>query len=79
VAAGPVVLVGGLDLFRYQTPEKPDLLNQAIGLRQSGTTLDMVAKEGNLLGRDILLERLCLTPRSPLLPEPAYRATDLAL
>jgi Zn-dependent peptidase ImmA (M78 family)/DNA-binding XRE family transcriptional regulator len=48
-------------------PEKPDLLNQAIGLlEQSGTTLDTVAEEGNLLGRDVLLERLCLTPRQPL-------------
>ena len=48
-------------------PEKPDLLNQAIGLlEQSGTTLETVAEEGNLLGRDILLERLCLTPRPPL-------------
>jgi Zn-dependent peptidase ImmA (M78 family)/DNA-binding XRE family transcriptional regulator len=50
-----------------RAPEKPDLLNQAIGLlEQSGTTLDTVAEEGNLLGRDVLLERLCLTPRQPL-------------
>ncbi|HEY4896491.1 MAG TPA: XRE family transcriptional regulator [Solirubrobacteraceae bacterium] len=51
----------------HRPPEKPDLLNQAIGLlEQSGTTLDTVAEEGNLLGRDVLLKRLCLTPRQPL-------------
>jgi Zn-dependent peptidase ImmA (M78 family)/transcriptional regulator with XRE-family HTH domain len=55
----------------HRPPEKPDLLNQAIGLlEQNGTTLDMVANEGNLLGRDVLLERLCLTPRSPLRVDP---------
>ena len=52
-------------------PEKPDLVNQAIGLlEQSGTTLEMVAEEGNLLGADALLERLCLTPRPPLRVDP---------
>ena len=51
----------------HRPPEKPDLLNQAIGLlEQSGTSLDTVAEEGNLLGRDVLLQRLCLTPRQPL-------------
>jgi Zn-dependent peptidase ImmA (M78 family)/transcriptional regulator with XRE-family HTH domain len=51
----------------HRPPEKPDLLNQAIGLlEQSGTALDTIAEEGNLLGRDVLLERLCLTPRQPL-------------
>jgi Zn-dependent peptidase ImmA (M78 family)/transcriptional regulator with XRE-family HTH domain len=51
----------------HRPPEKPDLLNQAIGLlEQSGTTLDTVAEEGNLLGRDVLIKRLCLTPRQPL-------------
>jgi Zn-dependent peptidase ImmA (M78 family)/transcriptional regulator with XRE-family HTH domain len=51
----------------HRPPEKPDLLNQAIGLLEdNGTTLDSVAEEGNLLGRDVLLERLCLTPRLPL-------------
>lgn len=48
-------------------PEKPDLVNQAIGLlEQSGITLETVAEEGNLLGADTLLKRLCLTPRPPL-------------
>jgi hypothetical protein len=48
-------------------PEDPDLINQAIGLlEQSGTSLDVVADEGNLLSRDLLLERLCLIPRPPL-------------
>jgi Zn-dependent peptidase ImmA (M78 family)/DNA-binding XRE family transcriptional regulator len=52
-------------------PEEPDLLNQAIGLLEhSGTNLDMVADEGNLLGRDALLERLRLTPRPPLRVDP---------
>jgi Zn-dependent peptidase ImmA (M78 family)/DNA-binding XRE family transcriptional regulator len=51
----------------HRPPEKPDLLNQAIGLlEQSGTTLDTIAEEGNLLARDVLLKRLCLTPRQPL-------------
>ena len=51
----------------HRPPERPDLLNQAIGLlEQSGTTLETIAEEGNLLGRDVLLERLCLTPRLPL-------------
>jgi Zn-dependent peptidase ImmA (M78 family)/transcriptional regulator with XRE-family HTH domain len=51
----------------HRPPEKPDLLNQAIGLlEQSGTSLESVAEEGNLLGRDVLLERLCLAPRPPL-------------
>jgi hypothetical protein len=50
----------------HRPPEKPDLLNQAISLlEQSGTALDTVAEEGNLLGRDVLLERLCLTPLQP--------------
>jgi Zn-dependent peptidase ImmA (M78 family) len=48
-------------------PEKPDLLNQAIGLlEQSGTSLERIADEGNLLPRGILIDRLCLTPRPPL-------------
>ncbi len=51
----------------HRPPEKPDLLNQAIGLlEQSGTTLESIAEEGNLLGREVLLQRLCLTPRPPL-------------
>lgn len=51
----------------HRPPEMPDLLNQAIGLlEQSGTSLESVAEEGNLLGRDVLLERLRLTPRPPL-------------
>lgn len=54
-----------------RSPERPDLLNQAIGLlEQSGTTLEMVAEEGNLLRADALLERLCLTPRPPLRVDP---------
>jgi Zn-dependent peptidase ImmA (M78 family)/DNA-binding XRE family transcriptional regulator len=52
-------------------PERPDLLNQAIGLlEESGTTLDTIAEEGNLLAGDALLERLCLTPRPPLRVHP---------
>jgi Zn-dependent peptidase ImmA (M78 family)/DNA-binding XRE family transcriptional regulator len=48
-------------------PEKPDLLNQAIGLlEQNGTSLESVAEEGNLLSREVLVQRLCLTPRQPL-------------
>lgn len=48
-------------------PEDPDLINQAIGLlEQSGTSLDLIAEEGNLLARDVLLQQLCLTPRAPL-------------
>jgi len=52
-------------------PEQPDLLNQAIGLlEQNGTTLEAVAEAGNLLGADALLDRLCLSPRSPLRIDP---------
>jgi Zn-dependent peptidase ImmA (M78 family)/DNA-binding XRE family transcriptional regulator len=49
-------------------PEKPDLVNQALGLllEQSDTTLEAIVEEGNLLHADALLERLCLTPRPPL-------------
>jgi Zn-dependent peptidase ImmA (M78 family)/transcriptional regulator with XRE-family HTH domain len=48
-------------------PENPDLINQAVGLlEQAGTSLDVVAEEANLLSREVLLERLCLTPRPPL-------------
>lgn len=48
-------------------PEAPELVNQAIGLLgANGTSLDVVAAEGKLLGREALLERLCLTPRLPL-------------
>ena len=39
------------ELGPHRPPEKPDLLNQAIGLlEQSGTSLDTIAEEGNLLG-----------------------------
>jgi Zn-dependent peptidase ImmA (M78 family)/transcriptional regulator with XRE-family HTH domain len=48
-------------------PENPDLMNQALGLlEQSGTSISTVAEEASLLGRDVLLRRLCLTPRAPL-------------
>lgn len=48
-------------------PEQPDLLNQAIGLlEQNGISLDEVSEEARLLGREALLERLCLSPRPPL-------------
>jgi Zn-dependent peptidase ImmA (M78 family)/transcriptional regulator with XRE-family HTH domain len=48
-------------------PEDPDLINQAIGLlEQSGTGLDVLADDANLLPRDVLIQRLSLTPRTPL-------------
>lgn len=48
-------------------PEDPDLINQAIGLlEQSGTSLEVLAAEANLLPRDALIQRLSLTPRLPL-------------
>lgn len=51
----------------HRRPEEPDLLNQAIGLlEQSGTGLDVLADEANLLSRDVLIQRLSLTPRPPL-------------
>lgn len=48
-------------------PEKPDLLNQAIGLlEENGVTLDAIAEEGNLLAAEALISRLCLSPKPPL-------------
>lgn len=54
-----------------RAPERPDLLNQAIGLlEQNGTTLEEVAEQGNLIAADTLLQRLCLTPCPPLRVKP---------
>lgn len=54
-----------------QQPERPDLLNQAIGmLEEAGVPLASVASEGNLLDDETLRSRLCLTPRLPLKVEP---------
>lgn len=50
-----------------RAPERPDLLNQAIGLLESnGVSLQDVADSENLLNREALLDRLNLTPRRPL-------------
>jgi hypothetical protein len=52
-------------------PEKPDLVNQAIGLlEENGVTLDAIAAEANLLAADALTDRLCLRPKPPLRVNP---------
>ena len=48
-------------------PEKPDLVNQAIGLlEQNGVALDDLTEQGHLLAPDAVLDVLCLAPKPPL-------------